>query len=81
MTGAAADGLSVGVFGASGQVGGVMRRLLAERRFPVGSMRFFASAGFCRSHKTFGTTPNIAPPSRRNVVSGRTARSNLPRLS
>ncbi len=37
-------GMRVGVFGATGQVGGVMRRLLAERRFPVDDVRFFASA-------------------------------------
>jgi len=37
-------GLNVGVFGATGQVGTVMRTLLEERRFPVGSVRFFASA-------------------------------------
>jgi aspartate-semialdehyde dehydrogenase len=37
------DGLSVGVFGATGQVGFVMRALLASRGFPVGSLRFFAS--------------------------------------
>ncbi len=36
--------LHVGVFGATGQVGGVMRTLLAERRFPVASVRYFASA-------------------------------------
>jgi aspartate-semialdehyde dehydrogenase len=36
--------VDVGVFGATGQVGGVMRRLLAERDVPVGSIRFFASA-------------------------------------
>ncbi len=35
---------TVGVFGATGQVGGVMRTLLAERRFPAGAVRFFASA-------------------------------------
>jgi aspartate-semialdehyde dehydrogenase len=35
---------TVGVFGATGQVGGVMRALLAERDFPVGDVRFFASA-------------------------------------
>ena len=35
---------NVGVFGATGQVGGVMRTLLAERGFPVASMRYFASA-------------------------------------
>lgn len=34
----------VGVFGATGQVGGVMRTLLEERSFPLGSVRFFASA-------------------------------------
>ena len=36
--------MRVGVFGATGQVGGVMRTLLAERRFPVTEVRFFASA-------------------------------------
>ena len=36
--------MRVGVFGATGQVGGVMRALLAERRFPVTEVRFFASA-------------------------------------
>jgi len=34
----------VGVVGATGQVGSVMRRLLAERNFPVSEMRYFASA-------------------------------------
>ena len=38
------SGLNVAVVGATGQVGGVMRRLLAERQFPVGTIRFFASA-------------------------------------
>jgi aspartate-semialdehyde dehydrogenase len=38
------SGLRVGVVGATGQVGGVMRRLLAERDFPVAEIRFFASA-------------------------------------
>ncbi len=37
-------GLNVGVVGATGQVGGVMRRILAERNFPVENIRFFASA-------------------------------------
>jgi aspartate-semialdehyde dehydrogenase len=36
--------VNVGVFGATGQVGGVMRALLAERGVPVASIRFFASA-------------------------------------
>jgi aspartate-semialdehyde dehydrogenase len=36
--------MRVGVVGATGQVGGVMRQLLAERAFPVEEVRFFASA-------------------------------------
>ncbi|HEY3631619.1 MAG TPA: aspartate-semialdehyde dehydrogenase, partial [Jatrophihabitantaceae bacterium] len=34
----------VGVVGATGQVGGVMRRLLAERSFPIDEVRYFASS-------------------------------------
>src|SRR5881392_1674672 len=37
-------GLGVGIVGATGQVGAVMRRMLVERSFPVGTIRFFASA-------------------------------------
>jgi aspartate-semialdehyde dehydrogenase len=37
-------GLSIGVVGATGQVGQVMRSLLDERDFPATSVRFFASA-------------------------------------
>ena len=36
--------LNVGVVGATGQVGAVMRDILLERGFPVGDLRFFASA-------------------------------------
>ncbi|HVC25196.1 MAG TPA: aspartate-semialdehyde dehydrogenase [Acidimicrobiales bacterium] len=36
--------MRVGIFGATGQVGGVMRAVLAERGFPVEQMRYFASA-------------------------------------
>ena len=36
--------MHVGIVGATGQVGGVMRALLAERSFPVTSLRLFASA-------------------------------------
>ena len=39
-----ADRVSIGVVGATGQVGQVMRRLLEERDFPATSVRFFASA-------------------------------------
>jgi aspartate-semialdehyde dehydrogenase len=36
--------VAIGVVGATGQVGQVMRRLLEERDFPATSVRFFASA-------------------------------------
>lgn len=38
------SGLTVAVVGATGQVGSVLRRLLDERDFPVGTIRYFASA-------------------------------------
>ncbi|MFC8047766.1 aspartate-semialdehyde dehydrogenase [Nocardia sp. NPDC057353] len=37
-------GVRVGVVGATGQVGAVMRKLLEERDFPADEVRFFASA-------------------------------------
>ena len=36
--------MDIAIVGATGQVGGVMRTLLAERAFPVGNLRFLASA-------------------------------------
>jgi aspartate-semialdehyde dehydrogenase len=39
-----ARAVNVGIVGATGQVGAVMRRLLLERDFPVADLRFFASA-------------------------------------
>src|SRR5579875_3675605 len=36
--------MRVAIFGATGQVGGVMRSVLAERHFPVEEMRYFASS-------------------------------------
>lgn len=38
------QGYSVAVVGATGQVGKVMRKLLAERNFPLSKIRFFSSA-------------------------------------
>jgi aspartate-semialdehyde dehydrogenase len=35
--------MKIGIVGATGQVGGVMRRILAERKFPVDQLRLFAS--------------------------------------
>ncbi|TFB66771.1 aspartate-semialdehyde dehydrogenase [Cryobacterium sp. Hz7] len=37
-------GIQIGVVGATGQVGAVVRSLLEERDFPVGGIRFFASS-------------------------------------
>jgi aspartate-semialdehyde dehydrogenase len=36
--------MRIGVVGATGQVGGVMRQILVERNFPVSEIRYFASA-------------------------------------
>ncbi|EFS64247.1 putative aspartate-semialdehyde dehydrogenase [Cutibacterium acnes HL063PA1] len=38
--------MKLGVFGATGQVGRVMRTLLAERHFPADEVRFFAFRPF-----------------------------------
>jgi aspartate-semialdehyde dehydrogenase len=38
------SGVRIGVVGATGQVGAVVRRLLEERNFPVAEIRFFASS-------------------------------------
>jgi aspartate-semialdehyde dehydrogenase len=38
------QGIRLGVVGATGQVGTVVRRLLVERDFPIAEIRFFASA-------------------------------------
>ncbi|WP_350277552.1 aspartate-semialdehyde dehydrogenase [Kribbella sp. HUAS MG21] len=46
--------MRVGVFGATGQVGGVMRELLVERGFPVDEVRFFASARSAGTTLPFG---------------------------
>src|SRR6187551_2066670 len=37
-------GVRIGIVGATGQVGAVVRRLLEERDFPVAEIRYFASA-------------------------------------
>src|SRR5262245_34398281 len=36
--------VKIGIVGATGQVGGVMRQILAQRSFPVSGLRLFASA-------------------------------------
>ncbi|MFV0534613.1 MAG: aspartate-semialdehyde dehydrogenase [Cumulibacter sp.] len=50
-------GLNVGVVGATGQVGGVMLRLLAERKFAINTLRAFASARSAGSTVEFAGQP------------------------
>lgn len=47
--------MRIGVIGATGQVGSVMRTLLAERNFPITELRFFASARSAGSMLDWGT--------------------------
>src|SRR3954468_7265919 len=48
--------MRVGVFGATGQVGGVLRQLIAERLPDVYDVRFFASARSAGKSLTFKDT-------------------------
>ncbi|OLT41214.1 aspartate-semialdehyde dehydrogenase [Saccharomonospora sp. CUA-673] len=48
------EGLRVGVVGATGQVGGVMRQLLEDRKFPISQLRLFASARSAGSTLSWG---------------------------
>ncbi|GAB3618027.1 aspartate-semialdehyde dehydrogenase [Okibacterium endophyticum] len=47
------NGVRVGIVGATGQVGTVMRALLEERSFPISEIRFFATARSAGSVLTF----------------------------
>ena len=49
-TGLGSGSVRLGVVGATGQVGGVMRTLLAERNFPFTELRLFASARSAGPH-------------------------------
>ena len=46
--------LTVGIVGATGMVGGVLRSVLVERRFPVKQLRAFASSRSAGRHVPFG---------------------------
>lgn len=46
--------VNVGIVGATGQVGGVVRTLLQERNFPMNNVRFFASARSAGKQVEFG---------------------------
>lgn len=48
--------MRIGIVGATGQVGGVMRKILAERAFPATELRLFASARSAGSTLPWGDT-------------------------
>jgi len=50
------EGMRIGVVGATGQVGAVVRQLLAERDFPVAEIRYFASARSAGTTLPWGDT-------------------------
>jgi aspartate-semialdehyde dehydrogenase len=54
MTRISDSGLSVAVVGATGQVGAVMREILAERSFPIRELRLFATARSAGTSVEFG---------------------------
>ncbi|EPD85035.1 aspartate-semialdehyde dehydrogenase [Microbacterium sp. oral taxon 186 str. F0373] len=54
MTRISDSGLSVAVVGATGQVGTVMREILAERAFPIRELRLFATARSAGTAVEFG---------------------------
>jgi aspartate-semialdehyde dehydrogenase len=47
-------GVRIGIVGATGQVGAVMRAILLEREFPVSGIRFFASSRSAGTTLTWG---------------------------
>ncbi|WP_309065432.1 aspartate-semialdehyde dehydrogenase [Microbacterium sp.] len=59
MTRISDSGLSVAIVGATGQVGTVMREILAERSFPIRELRLFASARSAGKAIDFAGTPVI----------------------
>ncbi len=54
MTRISESGLSVAIVGATGQVGTVMREILAERSFPIRELRLFSSARSAGTAIEFG---------------------------
>ena len=71
--------MRVGVFGATGQVGGVMRTVLAERDFPVTEIRFFASARSAGRTLTWTGEPDHGRGHRHRRLLGPRSRSVLQR--
>ncbi|MFK0403614.1 aspartate-semialdehyde dehydrogenase [Microbacterium sp. NPDC090225] len=59
MTHISDSGLSVAIVGATGQVGTVMREILAERSFPIRELRLFSSARSAGTSIEYGGTSVI----------------------
>ena len=59
MTRSSDSGLSVAIVGATGQVGSVMREILAERSFPIRELRLFSSARSAGTSIEYGGTSVI----------------------
>lgn len=84
-------GVNIGVVGATGQVGAVVRRLLEERDFPVAGIRFFASARSAGSTLSFRGTDivvedaSIADPSGLDIAifsaGATTSKAQAPRFA
>ena len=83
--------LNIGVVGATGQVGAVMRDILLERGFPVDTLRFFASARSAGTSLAWGDREVVvedaatADPSGLDVAlfsaGGATSRALAPRFA
>ena len=59
MTRISESGLNVAVVGATGQVGTVMRDILAERAFPIRDLRLFATT--TATHRSLTVRSLYAP--------------------
>jgi len=70
MTRISDSGLSVAVVGATGQVGAVMREILAEREFPIRELRLFASARSAGKTIAFGGADVIVEDVETDDLSG-----------
>jgi len=85
------SGVRIGVVGATGQVGAVVRTLLAERDFPIEEIRFFASARSAGSTLSFKgedivvEDASIADPTGLDIAifsaGGATSKAQAPRFA
>jgi aspartate-semialdehyde dehydrogenase len=88
---AATDGVRLGIVGATGQVGEVMRGILLEREFPVSELRLFASSRSAGSTIAWGDRQVVvedaatADPSGLDIVlfsaGGATSRELAPKFA